>query len=331
MLDDVFDGIQPGEPSFAMFRRWIQEYEDMVVGSSDRLASNEVHSQLSGTLEVKLLALRTTNSMDSIHFVSTYAPIFLELVRSNPDLCPSHDSASIPLARVLTSGRYELGHFILLDLVCPMAYGVPPVLDYDTSLPPSESNARLHDWINGCPLEMKLILANINKHVAWARVLPSPDWRPLEQQLLSWQPRLHSVAQEESWKRIARLAVQESWRQALLIYLYMAVCGVASNDPRVASSVRQVFQVVDTVKPRLQTVTSGQFLMQQFIAGICTPHEKQRAQVRSKLSNVIETMIWLFPVSKFVPVLDHLWHGAAAEGRPILWRDYVDSRKAVIP
>jgi hypothetical protein len=35
--------------------------------------------------------------------------------------------------------------------------------------------------------------------------------------------------------------------------------------------------------------------------------------------------------SNFVYVLDDLWHGAAAGGRPIKWNDYVRSRETVLP
>lgn len=34
--------------------------------------------------------------------------------------------------------------------------------------------------------------------------------------------------------------------------------------------------------------------------------------------------------SDFVPVLDHLWHGAGAGGRPIRWSDYIASHQSVI-
>jgi hypothetical protein len=33
----------------------------------------------------------------------------------------------------------------------------------------------------------------------------------------------------------------------------------------------------------------------------------------------------------FVPVLEHLWKGVAAEGRPVKWDDYLASREAVLP
>lgn len=41
--------------------------------------------------------------------------------------------------------------------------------------------------------------------------------------------------------------------------------------------------------------------------------------------------LWLMAGSDFVPVLDHLWHGAAADGRAIQWSDYLASRQIALP
>lgn len=48
------------------------------------------------------------------------------------------------------------------------------------------------------------------------------DWQQIERRLMSWQARLsYQLQVPESWKSVAWLAVQESWRQTLLIYLYL--------------------------------------------------------------------------------------------------------------
>ncbi|KAG8732529.1 hypothetical protein FRC12_019233 [Ceratobasidium sp. 428] len=212
-----------------------------------------------------------------------------------------------------------------------MAYGLPQVVEYDTSVIPPESNMYPTEWVHGCPIRLKIMLANLNKHVMWSRTGITSDWQSLERELLSWQPPNYIIPDEEAWKKVARLAVQESWRHTLLIYLYMGVCGLASDDVRVSSSVRQVFQIHDTVKHHLQLISKCSLLMQYLIAGACTPNEKQRALVRESISYSVETVLWLFPLSNFVPVLDHLWHSAAAGGRPIRWSDYLHSRRTMLP
>ncbi|QRV96566.1 Fungal specific transcription factor domain [Ceratobasidium sp. AG-Ba] len=161
--------------------------------------------------------------------------------------------------------------------------------------------------------------------------LPQVIEHHVERELLDWKPSTRCISGEEGWKAIARLAVRESWRHALLIYLYMSICGVKSDDPRVRSSVKQIFQIIDTVREKPQPITRLHFSTQYLIAGVCTPNEKQRAAAREELSISIKTGTWLLNGSDFVPVLDHLWHGAAADGRAIQWSDYVHSRQVALP
>jgi hypothetical protein len=68
----------------------------------------------------------------------------------------------------------------------------------------------------------------------------------------------------------------------------------------------------------------------QVKVGACTPLETQRALVRDRLTSFDDDM-WLFRGPDYVPILDHLWHGAAANGRPVKWDDYIHSRRAVLP
>ncbi|KAG9087004.1 hypothetical protein FS749_003229 [Ceratobasidium sp. UAMH 11750] len=67
------------------------------------------------------------------------------------------------------------------------------------------------------------------------------------------------------------------------------------------------------------------------MAGAYTPSEKQRAIAREQLSVSVKTGTWLLSGSDFIPVLDHLWHGAAAGGRPVTWNDYLHSRQVALP
>lgn len=41
--------------------------------------------------------------------------------------------------------------------------------------------------------------------------------------------------------------------------------------------------------------------------------------------------VWVLRGADFALVLDHLWRGAGADGRPTTWDDYVNSRWAALP
>lgn len=103
-----------------------------------------------------------------------------------------------------------------------MACGLPQVIDYDTSVPAFATN---NHTLHGFPAELQIVLVDINIRCFQNSV--AHDWMVIEQRLLAWRSPVPDAADEDSWKTIAQLAVHESWRQTLLIYLYM-VSGLLS-------------------------------------------------------------------------------------------------------
>lgn len=145
------------------------------------------------------------------------APTFLQLAFSDPSLWQNeYNLTSVSVAHVVASERHELGHFLFIDLLCSMVYGLPQVLEYDTSAPAIGFGKYP---IHGCPVDFLIILADINARCAQSRI--ADDWQTIEQRLWDWKPPFFDTGSAEPWRAIAQLAVQESWRQALLIYLYM--------------------------------------------------------------------------------------------------------------
>ncbi|KDN40034.1 hypothetical protein RSAG8_08355, partial [Rhizoctonia solani AG-8 WAC10335] len=191
-----------------------------------------------------------------------------------------------------------------------------------------------HECIHGSPAEFQIALTQIN--ACRDRSPNAHDWKEIELWLLTWQARdiipIKYSSGWESWMVVAWLAVQESWRHTLLAYLYMSVCGTTSGDEKVRSSVRQILQILETVRKQqaLDTEVNVPCFLQYLMAGICSQNEKHRAIVRKKLGDICGTRLWLMRGTDFVPVLDHLWHGAAADGRPITWGDYL-SREIALP
>ncbi|QRW11318.1 Fungal specific transcription factor domain [Ceratobasidium sp. AG-Ba] len=316
--------------SLVKYRSWIELFEQKLsIGFLNGLIPPEI---LSERLSITLLKLSTTNSINTYQLLREEAPTFLQIVFSDPTLWPrSHSSIKVSLSCVLASPRYEITYFALLDMMCAMAYGLPQVIDYDTSEPPIESYVHAVEWVHGCPFELQRITVRINSLRAWSNIGPVPDWLSIERELQEWKAPTSTTTEDESWKAITRLAIRESWRHALLIYLYMAVCGATSDEPRVSSSVKQVFHIVETIKNKLPLIAHLHFAIQYLIAGAYTPNERQRDIVRRDLSALTSNGFWLLSGSNFVPVLDHLWHGAGANGRPVRWNDYVHSRRFALP
>ncbi|KAG8708929.1 hypothetical protein FRC08_018637 [Ceratobasidium sp. 394] len=333
VFQSMVDPPQVRAAKFTKYHDWIKRLEEKMdaiplIG----LTPAEVRDHLGERLDVMLFKLRTTSSLNTYQILRNQAPTFLQIAFSDSTLRPStHYSSNVSLAHVLASTRYETTHFALLDMMCSMAYGLPSVIDYDTSVPSLGADFHPVEWVHGCPVGLQMIIVKINSLCHWNQIGPAPDWRCIEQELRDWRPCVCKFPEEESWRVVARLAVRESWRHTLLIYLYMSVCGARSDDPRVSLSVRQVFQIIDTVKHKPQPITRLHFSTQYLMAGAYTPSEKQRAIAREQLSVSVKTGTWLLSGSDFIPVLDHLWHGAAAGGRPVTWNDYLHSRQVALP
>ncbi|QRV82608.1 cytochrome P450 family protein [Ceratobasidium sp. AG-Ba] len=331
MFECVVDGTS--RQKLGLYTRWLEGFERQLKSTSDQILSPiNSYNRLAGLLDVAYLKIMFANSANTYQILQETAPIFLQIVFMDFTLWLNYaDISSLSLAHVLNSTNYELGRFVLLDALYSMAYGLPQVIEYDTSVPPFVSDIQPVEWVHGCPVELIMALVDINKHFN-ARICygPHPDWQPVEHRIKSWRSPVHTP-NHEAWKTVAKAAVHESWRHSLLIYLYMAACGVRSDDDRVQSSVRQVFQLIRSVDEFGIPSIDIHFLAQYLIAGVCARSEKQRDTARAKLAATSNDGIWLLRGSDFVPVLDHLWHGAAADGKPIYWSDYVHSREFYLP
>ncbi|KAB5591704.1 transcriptional regulatory protein [Ceratobasidium theobromae] len=312
--------------------RWIEDIEHAL---RTILAHNpephEAQDRLGDWLGVLLLRLRMAHISSSYTALRNATPTFLQLAFSDPNLWPADsDSTSIPLTSTIISPRHELANFVLVDSVCSMAFGLPQQVEYDTSLGASPLIQNQHESLLSFPTEFQVTLTEIN--ACRDASSTARDWREIEHRLMTWEAQ--SGKQDsgwESWMVVAWLAVQESWRHTLLTYLYMAACGASSDDPRVQSSVCQIFRVTGTVKKQESSEVGVPFFVQYLMAGICARSEKHRKIAREQLLEVSESKIWLMSGVDFVPVLDHLWHGAAANGQPIKWSDYMRSRETMLP
>ncbi|KAG8716574.1 hypothetical protein FRC08_009235 [Ceratobasidium sp. 394] len=321
------------EEKFPLYASWLNRLDRQLLSTPAwTLSPAEYQTHLAGTLGVIALKFRLSNSTNVYQLLKDSAPAFLQiaLMETTWQWTPLNPT-SVSLAHLLASPRYELAHFALIDSLCSMAYVLPHVVDYDTSVPPFGEDVHPIEWVHGCPTEFQLILVDINNYSHQRREGHKLDWQLTEKRLKSWNSAVKISEEGESLKTVARLAVQESWRHTLLIYLYMAVYGVASDDARVQASVRQIFQLTSTANPAKTSVINIHLLVQFLFAGACARSEKQRAVARRRLGEVSQEGLWVIRGSDFVSLLDHLWHGAAAGGRPIRWSDYAFSRQVALP
>ncbi|KAJ1305333.1 hypothetical protein OPQ81_000349 [Rhizoctonia solani] len=262
-----------------------------------------------------------THSSSTYQILRNMTPTFLQVAYSEPKFWPDGCNLTyIPLWNILGSESHELAFFPSL---IALTQWLPGFLNKSSTTRPSTRS------LSSPPEDLVLVLADIN--ACRDKSPAARDWKEIENFLITWQSRPTEVEFTKPWMKMAWYAVQESWRFALLAYLYMAVCGASSDDPRIQLCIKQILQVVGTVKKQGSSDANMSFFVQYLMVGICARNEAHRKIARDKLCASNETKLWLLRASDFVPVLDHLWHGAAAGGRPITWSDYMRSREASLP
>ncbi|CAE6421724.1 unnamed protein product [Rhizoctonia solani] len=329
IIESVLEG---DTPQNRIHTNWVENVESSLKQElALDLAPREMRDRRTGWIHIALMRFRLIPSCNIYQLLRNITPVFLQVTYSIPMLWSGNrDPTRIPLLNILASEFHELAYFAIIDCMYAMASGLPQHVDYDTTFHRRCGIFASHQWVHSSPIEFQLVLADINacRDKSLTRVR---KWGDIECWLLNWESRPGEYTFTESWMMVAWYAVQESWRLALLVYLYLAVCDASSDDPRIQSCVKQILQVVGTVKKRASSDVNASFFFQYLMVGICARSEIQRKLVRDKLGSEKETKLWLMRAIDFAPVLDHLWHNAAADGRPVKWGDYIRSREAVLP
>ncbi|KAG9119820.1 hypothetical protein FRC07_004961 [Ceratobasidium sp. 392] len=203
------------------FLRWIERFDQQLAQTPEQIFTSS-ESDLVGALEITFLKLKVTGTLNAYEHIRKVAPVFLQLAFADSSLWPNPYAFKLSLAHALASPRYELGQFIFLDSLCSLVYALPQVLEYDTSASPIYDDIHPVEWAHGCPVDLHVALVNLNILCCVPnQARPVVDPQPIERRLREWQLRTQAPPGEESWRTVARLAVQESWRHMLLIYLYM--------------------------------------------------------------------------------------------------------------
>ncbi|QRW24267.1 Fungal Zn(2)-Cys(6) binuclear cluster domain [Rhizoctonia solani] len=262
--------------------------------------------------------LHDSEQLNWIYDLPKGAPMFLQLAVKYPDLWTGDSAFTFP---ALHGPRHELGKFTLMDTVSALPRK-------DLFLEPAFA----------CPIVVLIALARVNAHRA-SRLMnqdatSAHGLEECEAAVRKWKAPVDYNDQPS--KIVTRLAVQEAWRQAALIYLYMGMCEARSCDGRVEPLVQQVAQLASAVEAG-SPLETHLFIPCLIIAVLHATgwgswrKERHRAILRKKIQASQKTDACLLRGADFSFVLDHLWHGAGSGGSPVTWGDYVNSRCLVLP
>ncbi|KEP49939.1 putative fungal Zn(2)-cys(6) binuclear cluster domain protein [Rhizoctonia solani 123E] len=273
---------------------------------------------LESMLEIYSLQTSMQSIFDCLQTLRCAAPIF-RLSCSEPPEQP------IDLSNILLESNLNLRHFATIDIMSSVATGLPTYFQYKVpfSLELCEQirgglNKIDLQWLHGFPDQIFLLFA-------WINSLCETPGAGENSELIAWiegvVPQI-TIAPDSSGDpllRIGRMVVQECWRFAVLIYLYMALCNANAYDPRVIRAQKGFMRLVKGVKPARNP---DAFLSTPMImAGAVTIEEQDRNTLRQRMLGVRECAVKGTSGNNIMLTLEDVWARTKYEGRAAVWSD----------
>ncbi|CAE6493193.1 unnamed protein product [Rhizoctonia solani] len=278
-------------------------------------------------IETFLIHVFASSLSEAMALRQEAAPIFRQLCQEPP-------GAPINLHSLLQHPLDCLRHYAEIDITFSVVSGMPTLFQYEVTIASSQysnpyqasQGEGIIQWLHGIPNQLLLSFAKM-KSMHQDGVTPNRETITLLERDLQEFPSFSGFSSDR-FLAIIRCVVQECWRQAAFVYLYMAVCGDPCNTPRVKQAFKRYLRLLQGTKPgRLP----DEFLILTLL--LISPAAEQK----SERETIRQRILGLYTHSKTLRdncvgifVIEDFWARADAEGRPTTWSDVVMSRKRVV-
>ncbi|KAL5641221.1 hypothetical protein ACGC1H_001639 [Rhizoctonia solani] len=275
---------------------------------------------LNSALEIMPVHLATSSLATSVSLLREVALAFKRAVLEPP-------GHPINLPSKLIVPNADLRQYSAMDVMTSLGTGCPMSFQYDvTYSDPVLGASGVFDaadalglqWMYGCPEFFIILLARMhNIRDDTTRRVDVQEVGEIEQSIRGWQPR-YPLSQDPHFA-VARLAVQECWRQILLIYIYMGICKTTSEDPRVKTAHKSFMKLIKTIQPR--RIPDLFLLLPFFVVSVASSHTEDRNKIYGRMRGIRECRISGTAGSDLVDMVVDIWRRADSENRPALWAD----------
>ncbi|KAH7345550.1 hypothetical protein B0J17DRAFT_713108 [Rhizoctonia solani] len=284
----------------------------------------ELVQALDCAIETLLIHIYASHLSEAMTLRHEAAPIFRQL-------CSEPPGAPINLNLLLQHPLHCLRHYAEIDITFSVVTDMPTLFRYDVAIADSQHSELYRanqgdgiiQWRIGLPNQLILSFAKM-KSMHQDQFTPNGQTVALlERDLRELLP--FSGPSSDRFLAVMRSVVQECWRQAAFIYLYMAVCGDPCDTSRVKRAFKRYSRLLRATKPgRLP----DEFLILTLL--LVSPAAEQK----SDRETIRQRILGLYRRSKAVRdscigmlVIEDFWARADAEGRPTTWSDVAVSRK----
>ncbi|ELU36642.1 ParG domain-containing protein [Rhizoctonia solani AG-1 IA] len=248
-----------------------------------------------------------------------YAPIFR-------CACPESTQELVNFPRLLIMTNLNLQYYAALDILQSFLTQRPMFFRYDLDQPSPQVEQLINSdhrlglwWRYGIPNRLMLIFAQMNNLFEdFGNLVGQDKVKLLEDDIGACTPLLPSDTDTEPILNMGRVMVQESWKLAAYVYLYMGLCGADSSDARVVQVRKRFIRALKGIKPGRNPDTFLVFPMA--ILGITTSSPKDQAALLNRFWGVPECAKPGTVGNDMVMMLRDVW--LRTQERPAVWADF---------
>ncbi|CUA67889.1 hypothetical protein RSOLAG22IIIB_07579 [Rhizoctonia solani] len=249
-----------------------------------------------------------------ISFMQLVAPIFRRA-------CPDPLDGLINLPTLFATTHPIFQHYIRMDAFLAMLTVRPMFFRYTVCFTPEAPESlfsRVEGSYSACRFGISdrliMMFAYMNGLFEdFGSYVPQYLIDELEQDIKRMKPIVGALT--EPFLMIGRMAVQQAWFQAALIYLYMGLCGCDSTDGRVVTVRSRFHKLLASTKPR--RIIDSFLVLPLVLLGVATESQEERNMIRRRMLAVPECARPGRMGNDFVRILENIW----SKRRPMVWSD----------
>ncbi|GAB1521104.1 hypothetical protein RhiTH_004195 [Rhizoctonia solani] len=311
----------------ALFR---SNYEHSVVPTSMQKSTKELHRLTSRMIQlelendaispwIKLAGLWELLNYE--YFDGILSSYYAHLNQAASVVRLALGSNTIDILKLSGEQTFDLRCIAWADILSSMALARPTLLNYESDIhnrPQYDDSGdpdKGVEWVFGCPDILAILMARTSalRHACISFEEKVECGHEIQQLVCDWKFR--PVPAQRSALRVARVASQEIWRHAAILYIHQSILKSDSSNPVVRNSVKLIIQIASTLIPG---VNPDCFLaVPYFIAGSFAAVQKDRYTLRSRiLTSGNEGFL-----RHLVVALDDLWKETDAKGRLTTWSE----------
>ncbi|CAE6496070.1 unnamed protein product [Rhizoctonia solani] len=266
------------------------------------------------SLQVCSVPLRLT-----LDLLQIALPVFLAAC---PSARPPH------MLDILLKGGLNLSHFVAADVAICVTTGRPLLCRYHVPWSLDLCNEFMEkvenqgsQWLFGIPDQFILLIGYIDGLVKNATAAGITVDSGLLAQIEDDVRRIQVSPCESNDPSlvVARMAVQQCWREAVIVYLYMALGGAHALDPRVVRAQTGFMRLVKSIKPGRNP--DGFLVIPMIVVAVASTKRSHRQLITSRILSLPECAHPSAAGNEMMLTLMEVWAKTDLECRPPLWND----------